>query len=160
MTSIEILKVALIKFIPILMVSAKLAAPGLLKRAAFSGKRLCHHLLMEQPDFILLVKYVLFCHKTEIFTQRIIFQRKSFQKRKTIWRDLNFWNIYFLYDSWSMFIFYMQNCRDIKNNSFIKWLGRKELNLKSKKLLQTNVTLFGKTYLSNSVLLLFQQLNK
>ena len=38
MTSIEFLKVALIKFIAISMISAKLAAPGLLKRTAYQEK--------------------------------------------------------------------------------------------------------------------------
>ena len=62
----EFLKVALIKFIEILMMSAKLAAPGLLKRTAFPVKRLWHQLLMDQSNYILLVKYVPFCRTTEV----------------------------------------------------------------------------------------------
>ena len=58
MTSIEFLKVALSKFIAILMMSANLAAPGLLKRTA----------LMDKSSYILLVKYVPFCHTTEVYT--------------------------------------------------------------------------------------------
>ena len=102
------------KFIPILMVSAELAAPGLLKGTEFQEKRLRHQLVMDQANYILLVKYVSLCHTTEIFIQRIIFQRISFQNGKIIWRNLNFWNMYLLYDSWSMFIFYMISCERSK----------------------------------------------
>ena len=66
LTSIEFLKVALIKFIEILMMSVKLAAPGLLKRTAYPVKRLWHQFLMDQSNYILLAKYVPFCHTIEV----------------------------------------------------------------------------------------------
>ena len=63
--------VALIKSIAILMMSAKLAAPGLLKKTVFPEKMLWHQLLMDQSNDILLVKYIPFCHTTEVYIKKI-----------------------------------------------------------------------------------------
>ena len=66
-------KVALIKFIAILMMSAKLFTSDPLKRTRFPEKRLWHQLLTVQSNYILCVKYVPFCHTTEVFIQTNIF---------------------------------------------------------------------------------------
>ena len=66
-------KVALIKFIAILMMSAKLFTSDPLKRTTFPEKRLWHQLLTVQSNYILCVKYVPFCHTTEVFIQTNIF---------------------------------------------------------------------------------------
>ena len=75
MTSIEFLKIALMKFIPILMVSAELAAPGLLKGTEFPEKRLWHQLVMDQANYILLVKYV-----SLVIQQKSLFRELSFRE--------------------------------------------------------------------------------
>ena len=91
--------------------------------------------LWKRPCIIVMLLNNLLIYKKILRVRQLIF------KWKIIWKDLNYWNMYLLYDSWPMFIICMQNCLDNKNNSFIKWLERKELDLKSKKLLQTNLTL-------------------
>ena len=75
MTSIEFLKIALMKFIPILMVSAELAAQGLLKGNEFPEKRLWHQLVMDQANYILLVKYV-----SLVIQQKSLFRELSFRE--------------------------------------------------------------------------------
>ena len=70
MTSIELLKVALIKFIAVVMMSAKSAAPCVLIRSAFPKQRLWHQLLIDHSSYILLVKHVPFCHTTEVYIKK------------------------------------------------------------------------------------------
>ena len=78
--------------------------------------------LWKRPCVIVMLCNNLFLHKKILRARQLLF------KEKIIWRELSYWNMYLLYDSWSMFIISMQDCLDNKNNSFIKWLKRKECN--------------------------------
>ena len=56
------------------MMSAKLSTSSLLKKTACSEKNLWYQPLTDQSSYILLVKYVPFCHTTEGDIKNIHFE--------------------------------------------------------------------------------------